>query len=193
MTAPLRSRLVSPFRATNWACGPVEDGKNWSRFGPMSGRKCTFRSLIAINRLATSSLGAVTVRERSFPPNVNAHHKQRLPDFRECTIMFSLSWSSRPPGPLLRGDDDRARGLKPPKDRGSRLPRPSKSLTLRVAKVRSSSNAVAAIRPSMLGSGVPLSRAWAERTPRLEEGVLQTTAQDRAPTTPPTRCAVGRR
>jgi hypothetical protein len=33
MTAPLRSRLGSPFRATNWACGPVKEGKNWSRFG----------------------------------------------------------------------------------------------------------------------------------------------------------------
>jgi hypothetical protein len=33
----------------------------------MSGRKCTLRSFIVINRLATSSLGAATVMERSAP------------------------------------------------------------------------------------------------------------------------------
>ncbi len=87
-------------------------------------------------------------------------------------------------------------------------PRPSKSLTLRVANVRSCSNAVAAIRPSLLLlSG---HQCWAAEFPypelglkecptvqRLlwlpEEGALQTTAQDRAPTTPSTRCAVCRR
>ena len=42
-------------------------------------------------------------------------------------------------------------------------PSPVRSFTLRVTSVKSCSRAVAAMTPSMLGSGFPLSNAWAER------------------------------
>ena len=53
-------------------------------------------------------------------------------------------------------------------------PRSAKFFTLRVTSVRSCSMAVAAIRPSMFGSGVPLSRARAERPPHRSAIALVT-------------------
>ena len=46
-------------------------------------------------------------------------------------------------------------------------PSPVKSFTLRVTSVKSCSRAVDAMTPSMLGTGFPLSNAWAERIPHL--------------------------
>jgi hypothetical protein len=68
------------------------------------------------------------------------------------------------------------RGEYPHASQGLRTftPSPAKSLTLRVTSVKSCSRAVAAMTPSMLGSGFPLSNAWAERIPHLSAIALVT-------------------